>query len=174
MELGRYNLVGITSSIVALPVFQADTLPEERPEWDFIRDGHLAGIRAAFEAIPPGQRIVLFCHDPTALPFLFEEPCVRSRLPQVEMTIIGHLHTGLVLRAARWLAGMPRINWLGHTGRRMSTALREARVWSEFRVQLCPSLSGSELLKDGGWLRLVLDPAGDRPPLLVRHRLWRE
>lgn len=170
---GRYVLMGAVSSLVALPVFEPDTLPDERPEWERLRAAHLTEIRDAFSALESDQRVVLFCHDPTALPFLWEEPAVRARLPQIEQTIIGHLHSNLVLWKSRWLAGMPRITFLGHTARRLSTALRRGRYWKPFHVRLCPSLAGIELLKDGGYLTAELDPQGGRPIIFYRHRLPR-
>ena len=124
LEIGRYVLLGCVSSLVALPVLLPDTLPAERPEWESLRAKHLAQIRHAFDAVQPGQRILLFCHDPTALPFLWQEQSVRARLPQIEQTTIGHLHSNLILWKSRLLAGMPSIPFLGHTVARLSTALR--------------------------------------------------
>lgn len=40
LEIGNYVLVGLTSSIIALPVFEPDTLPSERPEWQQAREQH--------------------------------------------------------------------------------------------------------------------------------------
>jgi hypothetical protein len=148
---------------VALPVFEPDTLPAEQPEWERLRAEHLEEIRRAFAALRPGQRVLLFCHDPTALPFLWREEAVRARLPQIEQTIIGHLHSNLVLWKSRRLAGMPRIGFLGHTATRLSTALREARLWRPFHVRLCPALAGIELLKDGGYLIVEIDLEGSQP-----------
>ena len=92
LTIGNYVLLGVASPLIALPANQPDTLPEEWPEWLKLRDAHLAEIRAAFDALKPEQRILLFCHDPTALPFLWREESVRRRLPQIEQTVIGHLH----------------------------------------------------------------------------------
>jgi hypothetical protein len=58
---------------------------------------------------------------------------------------------------------MPAITFLGNSIRRMSTALHEARLWRHFKVRLCPALAGIELLHDGGYLQLMLDPEGERP-----------
>jgi hypothetical protein len=114
---------------------------------------------------------LIFCHDPTALPFLWREEAIRSRLPQIEHTIIGHLHTNLVLWNSRLLAGMPPIRCLGHTVRRLSTALHEARLWRPFHVRLCPALAGIELLKDGGFCTIELDPEARHPACFRFHRL---
>jgi hypothetical protein len=155
LEIGRYVLMGFVSSLVALPVFAEDMRP------------------AAFAALQPGQRVLLFCHDPTALPFLWREEIVRARLAQIEQTVIGHLHSKLVLWKSRWLAGMPPIRVLGHTVKRMSTALSEARQWRPFHVRLCPALAGIELLKDGGYCTAELDPEARQPARFRFHRLHR-
>jgi len=171
--LGDYVLMGVASSLVALPAFKADTLPAERPEWERLRAEHLAEIRRAFAALQPGQRVLLFCHDPSALPFLLDEDIVKSRLPQIEQTIVGHLHSKLVLLQSRLLAGMPPLPFLGHTAARYTAALRKARLWRPFRVRLCPSLAGIELLKDGGFYTVELDCQGNRPARFHFHRLSR-
>ncbi len=171
--LGNYVLMGVVSSLLALPLFEADTLPEERPEWERLRAGHIAEIRRAFAALQPGQRVLLFCHDPSALPFLLREEPVQSRLPQIEHTIVGHLHSQVVLRQSRLLAGMPSLPFLGHTAGRYTAALRQARLWRPFRVRLCPSLAGLELLKDGGFYTVQLDCQGARPARFHFHRLSR-
>src|ERR1035437_5896237 len=48
LEIGSYTLLGFVSTLVALPVFEAEMLPAERPEWQRLRAEHLAQIRAAF------------------------------------------------------------------------------------------------------------------------------
>jgi hypothetical protein len=173
LEIGRYLLLGVVSSLIALPVYEPDTLPEERSEWNKLRAEHLGEIRNTFESLQPDQKVLLFCHDPTALPFLGQEPAVRERLGRIEQTIIGHLHSRLILRQSRLLCGMPRITFMGHTARRLSTALREARHWRPFKVTLCPSLAGIELLKDGGFLTARLDPHGGRPAEFEFHPVAR-
>jgi hypothetical protein len=170
---GRYVLMSVVSSLLALPVLEPDTLPEERKEWHRLRADHLREICAAFDRLDPGERVILFCHDPTALPFLGRESSVQARFPQLEATVIGHLHSNLVFWKSRLLAGMPRISFLGHTARRLSSALREAKQWRPFKVRLCPSLAGVELLKDGGYLSADLDPEAKQPVRFVRHRLPR-
>jgi Calcineurin-like phosphoesterase len=172
-ELGRYVLIGLTSSLVALPVFEADTLPAELPEWNRLREQHLADIRKVFAALQADRRVLLFCHDPTALPFLWRDETVRGKLPQVEATIIGHLHSKLVFWKSRLLAGMPPVRFLGHTAKRLSTALSDARHWRPFQVKLCPALAGIELLKDGGYLTAELDGDARQPARFQFHPLPR-
>ena len=173
LNVGQYVLVGLVSSLVALPVFEPDTLPDERPEWENLRQEHLRRISRLFAELKPEQRVILFCHDPTALPFLGREPEVAARLPQIEYTIIGHLHSNLILWKSRRLSGMPKINFLGHTAKRLSAALREARQWRPFNVRLCPSLAGIELLKDGGYLTARLDLEARMPAQIQFHPLPR-
>jgi len=169
LDLGRYPLLGVVSSLVALPVFEPETLPEERPEWWRLREAHLAEISAAFISLPPGQRVLLFCHDPSALPWLGRLEPVQQKLDQIEQTFIGHLHSRLFLWKSQRLAGMPAIRWLGNSIRRMSEALHEARRWRPFHPRLCPSLSGIELLKDGGFYSVELDLAGRTPARFQLH-----
>jgi hypothetical protein len=173
LERGRYTLLAVTSSLVALPLLTADLLPAERPEWERLRARHLEEIRAAFTALSPERRVLLFCHDPSALPFLGREEAVRARLPQIEQTVIGHLHSNLYLWKSRLLAGMPPLKFLGPTAKKLTTALSEARRWRPFRVKLCPALAGIELLKDGGYITVDLDGDAARPARWVFHRLRR-
>jgi len=173
LELGRYVAVGVTSTLVALPVFGREILAEERDEWTRLREQHLAEIRNAFAGLRPEQRVLLFCHDPTALPFLWRENVVREKLEQIEQTIIGHLHSPFYLWKSRLLAGMPVLRFLGGNVERMSRALNEARRWKPFRVRLCPSLAGIELLKDGGYFTVELYPGRAQPPHWRFHPLPR-
>ena len=168
-SIGRYLLIGVSSPLIALPVNQPDVLPEEWPEWQRLREAHLAEIRAAFDNVQPDQRVLLFCHDPTALPFLAREESVRRRLPQVEQTILGHLHTRLILWKSRMLSGIPPIRFLGRNVSRFTSALHEAHDWWPFRVRLCPALSGIELLNDGGFYTAQIDPEAIRPARFTFH-----
>ena len=172
-ELGRYVLIGVVSSIIALPVYETETLPEELAAWKSLRAEHLAKICAAFAALKPGQRVILFCHDPTALPWLGREPAVREKFPQIEQTIIGHLHSDFIFRLSRRLSGMPALTRFGNSVRRMSAALGEGKQWAPFHVRLCPSLTGIELWKDGGFLTAELDPDARQPAKFFRHRIRR-
>jgi len=172
-SIGRYLLIGVSSPLIALPANQSDVLPEEWPEWLRLREAHLAEIRAAFDDLQPDQRVLLFCHDPTALPFLAREDAVRRRLPQVEQTILGHLHTRLILWKSRLLSGIPPIRFLGRNISRFTSALSEAHHWWPFRVRLCPALSGIELLNDGGYYTVQIDPEASRPARFTFHRLPR-
>jgi hypothetical protein len=173
LGIGNYLLIGVTSSLLALPAHQTDTLPDEWPEWLKLRETHLAEIRALFDQLKPEQKLILFCHDPTALPFLWREESVRRKLAQVEQTIIGHLHTKLILWKSRVLAGIPPIRCFGNSVKRWTTALHDAHLWRHFNVRLCPALSGIQLLNDGGYYALELDPAAKEPARFIFHPLPR-
>jgi hypothetical protein len=154
-----------------LPANQPDALPEEWSEWLKLRAAHLAEICAAFDSLKPEQRAILFCHDPTALPFLWREDSVRRRLPQIEQTVIGHLHTRLVLWKSRLLSGIPPVRFLGHFVRKFTSALHTAHHWWPFQVRLCPALSGIELVNDGGYYTVEIDPMAKRPARFIFHPL---
>jgi len=173
IERGSYVLIGVASTLVALPAFGSDLLAGEKAVWEKLRNTHLEEIRAGFDSLQPHQRVLLFCHDPTALPYLWREDSVRRKLGQVEQTIIGHLHSNLFLWKGRLLAGLPVIRFLGSNVQRMSTALNEARKWKEFRVRLCPALAGIELLNDGGFLTVELDLEAREPAHFQFHPLPR-
>ena len=163
VNIGNYVVMGVVSSLIALPVYAREAVSEERPEWEDLRRKHLDAIGSAFRDLEPYQRVILFCHDPSALPFLWREHDVRAKLSQIERTVIGHLHSKLILYKSSILAGMPTIPFLGHTSYRLSLALREARLWKPFKVLLCPSLAGIELLKDGGYYTAEVDPSAHQP-----------
>lgn len=171
LRMGRMVLLGITSTLAAMPIYEAEALPEERRQWQELHTEHLRVIEEAFAELHPKERVVLFCHDPSALPFLGLRARIRAKLPQLERTVIGHLHTPLVFGLSRYLSGMPEIHFLGHTPRRLSRALRMSRQWAPFKPLLCPSPSGSQLLKDGGFLRARIDETGETPVEFRFHSL---
>ncbi len=168
---GRWHLVGVASSVADWPLFERETPEAERGWWRGRHEACLAGLAAAFDAVPPGAPILFFCHDPSALPRLRRLPAVAARLPDVRATVIGHLHTPLVLGVANRLAGCPTVGWLGNSVRRYTSALREARCWRDFRVTLCPSPAGIQLLKDGGYLTLEFDASRAEGLVVRMHRL---
>ena len=168
---GPWTLIGVNSTLVAYPVFREESLMDEQPEWESRRRHHLQQIENVFESLVHDQRVILFCHDPSALPFPLALRSVHERLSQIERTVIGHLHSPLIYSKSRLLAGMPRIDFMGATAKRLSQALREGRCWSQFRTQLCPSLTGIQLLKDGGFYTAELDLEGRAPLILELHPL---
>ena len=173
LTVGNYVLLGVASPLLALPANRAETQPADWPEWQRLREAHLAEIRAAFDDLRPDQRVLLFCHDPTALPFLAAEESVRRRLPQIEQTLIGHLHTDLVMWKCRTFSGFPTIGFLGHYVKKFTSALNKAQTWRPFKVRLCPALAGIQLLNDGGYYTVELDPTAQTPAEWTFHPLRR-
>ena len=173
LTVGSYLLLAVASPLIALPANRADSLDEEWPEWQRLRQEYMDEVRAAFEAIQPDQRVLLFCHDPTALPFLGREEIVRRRWPQIEQTIIGHLHTDLVFWKSRLLSGIPPVRFLGQSVYKITSALHQAHEWRPFKVRLCPALAGIELLNDGGYYTVALDPSARQPAAFTFHPLPR-
>jgi hypothetical protein len=172
-RIGRYVLIGVTSSLVALPVYGAEALPEEQEEWEEEARKHRDAISAAFDALRPDDKVLLFCHDPTALPFLNELAAVRDRLAQIERTIIGHLHSELIYKQSLMLSGFPTIAFCGPTVRRISSALGRAKDWKQFNILLCPSLSGLEINRRGGFYSAEIHPDSDRPAEFHLHTIHR-
>lgn len=170
---GRYVLAGIASTLAAIAVYEREALPEERPHWREIARQHASAIKAIFSQLHDDDRLLLFCHDPTALPYLWGMEEVRRRCGQIERTVIGHLHSELILRQSRVLGGMPPIRFCGPTVRRLSTALAQARAWKHFNLLLCPSLAGLELFKRGGYYTVSIDPDGRAPARFQLHPIDR-
>lgn len=168
-RLGKYVLMGITSTLVALPAYEAEALREELPEWRELRAEHVAQITAAFENLARNDRVILFCHDPTALPFLYQERSVWGRMDQIERTVLGHLHTRLLVWQSRLLAGIPPIQGVGKSIARITFALHRAKTWKHFNILLCPSLAGVELFKRGGFYTVEIDPSATCPPEFKLH-----
>ncbi|HTI71947.1 MAG TPA: metallophosphoesterase [Candidatus Limnocylindria bacterium] len=174
-DIGHFRLIGLASSVAALAVFREEILPAEYSGWEDAHHQLLSSVREAFLSASPKQRILLFVHDPSALPTLYRERTIRERLGQIEATVIGHLHSPAVLKTARMLAGFPSISWLGHTTRRYSRALRESRCWREFKVILCPSPTGMQIFKDGGYLVASLPEKPGERVRIEKHRLpWNQ
>lgn len=170
-DFGRHVLLGFNSTLAALPLFEPEALPEEVEAWRELRRQHMATLCHAFEQLEREQRVLLFGHDPTALPYLWQEPAIQQRVNQVALTVVGHLHSPLILWQSRLLAGMPHIRFLGSAIRRMTGALRQAKYWRPFKPRLCPALSGIELLKDGGYAQIDIDSENATAPRFSVRRL---
>jgi hypothetical protein len=170
-RFGKYVVIGVTSSLIALPIFLRETLDNERAVWHEIARQHVHGIESVFNALAADDRVLLFCHDPTALPFLWKLAAVRKHAQQIERTIIGHLHSSIILKQSRILSGLPKLTIFGQPIRRMTSALSQARDWRHFNVLLCPSLTGLQLTKRGGFYELDLDPEGVEPAHFQLHTI---
>ena len=170
-RFGNYILVGLTSSLVAMPVFIRETLADEKEHWKGIARDHVNEIEKVFNSLTAKDRVILFCHDPTALPFLAQIPAVQTRSVQIERTIIGHLHSPLILRQSQILSGIPKIGFCGPTVLRNTSALSQAKSWGGFNILLCPSLPGLQLTKHGGFYEMSLDPRGESCATFKLHSI---
>jgi len=168
LEVGRYVLVGMNSSLIALPSCIGDCPAEEVDQWMALRQDHLEALRQTLEQVPKDRRLLFFLHDPSALPHLAEQPWMPAFWSRLDGTYIGHLHSELILKMSGVLAGMPRLTGLGHTALKISTALQKAEKWRPFKVQLIPAPGGIEIWKKGGYGELLI-PAGEqgRPTLKI-------
>ncbi len=171
-DLGGYAVIGVTSSLLALPLYETELHGDEAEDWRRLAREHVEEVVETFRSVPEDRRILLFCHDPSALPFLQELPGIRGALAGIEATIIGHLHSGLIFEAAGLLAGFPRLPLPGAALRRINSGLNRARVWREFRARFCPCLAGIQLLGDGGYLEVELDEEGREPASFHTH-VWK-
>ena len=145
LAIGPYVLIGVTSSLLALEAFEPQLLSEERETWYCLRAEHLDHIRRAFRELPTNRRVLLFCHDPAALAWLGREESVRSRMGQIDQTLVGHLHSRLVISGIRTLAH-----------------LRNS-LWRDFKVRVCPALACRPWPFAGLYYRISLDLEGQRP-----------
>ena len=170
-RFGNYVLIGVTSSLIAMPIYIRETVESEKAQWEELSRQHLSGIESVFNAVGPGDRVLLFCHDPTALPFLWRVAAVRARAAQIERTVIGHLHSSIVMKQSRVLSGLPEIRCLGGSIRRMSQALSQAKDWRHFNVLLCPALTGLQVNKHGGFYEMELDLQARTPALFQLHSI---
>lgn len=172
-QVGPWRLMGLSSPPLVLPNVLKEILPEERETWENLRKDVLREIESHLSLVTPDEKVILFCHDPTALPYLAELPIVQHLLgrKRITLTVVGHLHTELILKASRLLSGMPHLTCLGNSFSRMSSALKRAKIWKDFNMTLCPSLAGCQWAKDGGWLELELNDNGNFT-LTRRHLKW--
>lgn len=173
-DLGRYSLIGVTSSLLGLPLFESEFLGEEAEGWRSLAEEHVREVADTFRSIPEDSRILLFCHDPSALPFLLSAPGIQDGLRKIESTVIGHLHSAMIFETAGLLAGIPRLPLPGAALKRINAGLNRARVWRDFRTRFCPCLAGIQLLNDGGFLELELDDEGDAPLKFHTHSWKRD
>jgi hypothetical protein len=155
-----------------LPLLAEEALPEELDTWQELRQQQWEAAHRTFASLKPRQRVLLFCHDPSALPYLYQLPALREKLSQIERVIIGHLHSKLILFQSRFLGRVPQLNF-GHTSRRITAALRQVHYWKHFNLLLCPSLAGIELLKRGGFYTAELDLSAEKPARFIFHALAR-
>ena len=147
-----YHLIGVNSSLFTLDLFLPEALAEEIPEWQRRRAEHIEQVSRAFQGLPAGARVILFCHDPSALTALSQVPVIRRRLPQIELTVIGHLHSPTLLKLARYAARFSQFKPRYPVARIVASGLAGARHWNQFHPVVCPSTFGTGHHVAGGIL----------------------
>lgn len=162
-----YHLIGVNSSLFTLDLFLPEALAEEVPEWQRRRTSHIEQVVGAFEALPRGDRVILFCHDPSALTALSQMPAIRRCLPQVALTVIGHLHSPTLLAFARYGARLSKWKPQYPVARIVASGLEGVRNWAPFNPVVCPSTFGTGHHVAGGLLFIENGPDG---ALSIRHR----
>ena len=162
------HLIGVNSSLFTLDQFRPEALVHEIPEWEKRRAHHHHEVSEAFRHLPSRARVLLFCHDPSALHVLSQLPAVRNRLGQIERTVIGHLHSPGLLQLARLLPRTPG-GWKPRypVARIIAQGLEGVNSWAQFRPVVCPSTFGTGHHIRGGLLFIERDAHGR---LQVRRR----
>jgi hypothetical protein len=160
VEFGRHVIMGLNSTLIGLPSNLADCAAADASAWEMQRNAHLETIRAALGKLSKDQRLLFFIHDPSALPHLAKFGWMREHFHRLDGTFVGHLHSEIIIKMSRMLAGMPRIHGLGHTALKMSTALQKAREWRPFKVHLVPAPGGIQISRRGGFAEILIPPDG--------------
>ena len=166
---GAFHLIGLASTLLTLDLFLPEALPGEIPRWLERREELIGRLRETCAALPSDARILLFLHDPSALGALEEIPEVRARLPQIERTVLGHLHAPGLLPLVGLLARLPRLNPRYPVARIIAHGARGAHRWPAFRPVVCPAVFGAGHHFSGGLLFLETDAGGRLH--VRRHRL---
>ncbi len=162
-----FHLIGINSTLFTLDLFLPEALPDEVSRWLACRRRHEEEVDAAFEGLPAGARVLLFCHDPSALAALHARPAVRARLAAIERTVLGHLHAPRLLHVNRLMGRLPRVSPKYPVARIIAHGSRGAATWEAFKPVVCPSTFGAGRHVAGGLLFLETGPGG---ALTVRRR----
>ena len=156
------HLIGINSSLFTLDLFLPEALAEEIPEWQRRRAEHVAQVSHAFDGLPKDARVLLFCHDPSALAALSQVPVIVDRLNHVEMTVIGHLHSPSLLKLAKLVPSVRPKKWRPKypVARIVAHGLEGVRSWKMFNPVVCPSTFGAGHHVHGGVLFIERNPSG--------------
>ena len=161
------HLIGVNSSLFTLDFFLPEALEAEVTEWKRRREEHIGHVSHAFDGLPDKARVLLFCHDPSALHALSQVPIVSKRMKQIELTVIGHLHSPTLLRMAKLVPR--RKDWKPKypVARIIARGLEGVKSWKQFHPVLCPSTFGTGHHLPGGLLFIEKDARGK---LVVRKR----
>ncbi len=168
-QAGSFDLIGINSSLITLDHFLPEALTEEIPEWRRRREEHESRVTETFAALDTNARVILFCHDPSALGILAHNPAIRDKLPQIELTVLGHLHEPRLLSLIQRLPRLPDWTPRYPVARIIREGLRSADTWSLFNPIVCPSPFGTGHHLSGGLL--YIEETADRKLVTRRHRV---
>ncbi len=168
-QIDDFDLIGINSSLITLDYFLPEALTEEIPEWQRRRQQHEEQLIETFEQLPDSARVILFCHDPSALGLLIHNPAVKARLEQIELTILGHLHEPRLLTLMQRLPQLPSWRPRYPVARIITEGIRSARTWTAFKPIVCPSPFGAGHHISGGVLFIEKDTHGHL--MTRRHRI---
>ena len=160
-------LIGVNSSLLTLELYLPEALPEEVDDWASRREAHVQQIVERFRGIEDGHRVILFSHDPSAMGLLSSLPEVRKRLSQIECTVVGHLHTPMLMGLTRMMRHVPVLKTNYPIARIVTHGARGAQDWKRFNPVVCPSTYGVGNHISGG---ILLIEARSRGPLAVTRQ----
>ncbi len=161
------HLIGVNSSLCTLDLFLPEALVDEVPEWKRCRAEHIEHVSHAFDGLPAKARVVLFCHDPSALHALSQVPIVKRRMKQIELTVIGHLHSPSLLKLAKLMPASKGWRPKYPVARIIAHGLEGVKSWHQFNPVVCPSTFGTGHHFRGGLLFIEKDKHGK---LVARRR----
>ncbi len=164
-----FHLIGVNSSLITLDYFLPEALTEEIPEWKRRRDEHERQVSETFSGLAKDARVILFCHDPSALGVLDKNPAIREKKEQIELTVLGHLHEPRLLSIIQKLPRLPDWKPRYPVARIISDGLRTAQAWSDFNPIVCPSPFGTGHHLSGGLL--YIEKSADDRLIARRHRV---
>ena len=162
------HLIGVNSSLFTLDLFLPEAIAEEIPKWRRKREQHIEHVSHAFDGLPREARVILFCHDPSALHALSQLPVVMDRRKHIEITVVGHLHSPSLMKLARILP-VNRSRWRPKypVARIIAHGLEGVKSWRQFNPVVCPSTFGTGHHVRGGLLFIEKNEAGG---LVVRRK----
>lgn len=157
----NYLLMGVNSSLLTLELYLPEALPEEIDAWTAHREAHVQQIVERLRVIDEGSRIILFSHDPSAMGLLSTLPEIRARWPQIACTVVGHLHTPMLMGLTRMMRHVPVLKTNYPIARIVTHGARGAQDWKRFNPVVCPSTYGVGHHISGGILFLEADGRGE-------------
>lgn len=155
-----FHLIGINSSLLTLDLFLPEAIAHEVPEWRRRRAEHIEAVTHAFDGLPRHARVILFCHDPGGLTALSQVPVVQKRLAQIELTVVGHLHSPSLLKLAKLAPSTKGWKPRYPVARIIARGLEGVAAWTQFNPVVCPSTFGTGHHVAGGLLYIEKDAEG--------------